>query len=605
MLSKCLTLAVKFITMKNRFLHHAGLLLLAFTGFSLQVALGSDLADCETARPVKGAEIGNVALFDWFTYKGTDDFYQKNPLSGANSFYNPILPGWYSDPSICRAGDDYYLVTSTFCYYKGVPIFHSKDLVNWKQIGFVLDRPSQLKNFQGQNISGGIFAPAISYNPHNRTFYMIMTNVNAGNFFVKTQNPFGEWSDPVYLPDVQGIDPSFFFDEDGKAYIVNNDEPDGGSTYDGHRAIRVQEFDVATEKTVGPRKMIVNGGCNLADKPIWIEGPHLYKIKGTYYLMCAEGGTGDYHSEVIFKGDGPMGTFTPWKDNPILTQRDLGNRPNPITCAGHADLIQTKEGDWWAVFLACRPIGGAFENLGRETFMMPVKWSEDQYPYMTRSGEAIPMVLKRDGVKRNADVTFGNFTRTDDFDGNTLKMEWQTLRGPATDLYSLTENPGFLTLKCNKTGLAEMKTPAFVCRRMQHHQFECSTRLQFCPSDTQAQTGMLLYKDDEHQYVFAVRNVGTSSYELTVSSIGKGGVTNLLPMNRKAKDGESQKAVYRFSTKAKTMDLKIVSTGTDYHFYVKSGKEKWTPVCLNVDAQYLSTAKAGGFTGSVIGLFAK
>ena len=167
----------------------------------------------------------STALFDYFTYKGNDDFYKENPLPDDESFYNPILPGWYSDPSICTNGEgDYFLVTSTFTYFPGVPIFHSRDLVNWKQVGHVLSRPSQLVNMKGQHVSGGIFAPAISYNPHNKTYYMVTTNVGAGNFFVKTQDPFGEWSDPIMLPEVGGIDPSFFFDEDGKAYIVNNDD---------------------------------------------------------------------------------------------------------------------------------------------------------------------------------------------------------------------------------------------------------------------------------------------------------------------------------------------------------------------------------------------
>ena len=167
----------------------------------------------------------STALFDDFVYQGDDDFYKENPLPDGASFYNPILPGWYSDPSICTNGEgDYFLVTSTFTYFPGVPIFHSRDLVNWKQVGNVLTRPSQLVNMKGQHVSGGIFAPAISYNPHNKTYYMVTTNVGAGNFFVKTQDPFGEWSDPIMLPEVGGIDPSFFFDEDGKAYIVNNDD---------------------------------------------------------------------------------------------------------------------------------------------------------------------------------------------------------------------------------------------------------------------------------------------------------------------------------------------------------------------------------------------
>lgn len=555
-----------------------------FAGLSLQSVYGSNY------RRVGTNDNRSVALFDNFIYKGMDDFYQKNPLKDKESFYNPILPGWYSDPSICRNGDDYFMVTSTFCYFKGVPIFHSKDLINWKQIGFVLDRPSQLVNFSGQGISRGVFAPAISYNQYNQTYYMITTNVNAGNFFVKTKDPFGEWSDPIYLPDVQGIDPSFFFDEDGKAYIVNNDEPDGGSTYDGHRAIRVQEFDVATDKTVGERKMIVNGGCKLAEKPIWIEGPHLYKINGTYYLMCAEGGTSEQHSEVIFKGDTPMGTFVPWDKNPILTQRSLNpNRVNPITCAGHADLVQTKDGDWWAVFLACRPINNKFENLGRETFMMPVKWSSDGYPYMTRNDEIIPMILKFPGVKRSQEVTFGNFTKRDDFNSKTLGLEWQTLRGPATDLYSLTDHPGYLTLKCTDVSSSEMKIPAFICRRMQHHKFECSTRLVFHPSDKKASAGLLLFKDDMHQYYFSVR---------------KSENENILSLIRIERDGKTPLAIRKIKNRGGSLDLKVVSKGESYDFYFSSNGKAWTLLCQNVDANFLSTATAGGFTGTTIGMYA-
>ncbi|MDD4638081.1 MAG: family 43 glycosylhydrolase, partial [Bacteroidales bacterium] len=420
----------------------------------------------------------SAALFDLFSYKGMDDFYNENPLSGANSFYSSILPGWYSDPSICTNGEgDYYLVTSTFTFFPGVPVFHSRDLVNWKQVGNVLERPSQLVNMIGQHVSGGIFAPAISYNPHNKTYYMITTNVGAGNFFVKTQDPAGDWSDPIRLPEVGGIDPSFFFDEDGKAYIVNNDEPDEKPEYSGHRAIRIQEFDVATDKTFGPRKVLVNKGVRPEEKPIWIEGPHMYKINGKYFLMSAEGGTGDWHSEVILRGDSPMGKFTPWEKNPILTQRSLKkDRPNPITCAGHADLVQTKEGEWWAVFLACRPIDNKFENLGRETFIIPVKWSEDGFPYMTQGDDLVPMILKREGVKREKTVTFGNFEVTDDFNAPTLGLEWMTLRTPGTDLYSLTDKKGFLSLKCAEVSSKERKTPAFIARRMQHHKFECSTR---------------------------------------------------------------------------------------------------------------------------------
>ncbi len=538
-------------------------------------------------------EIGkSVALFDYFTYQGDDSFYKENPLQGENSFYTPILPGWYSDPSICTNGEgDYFLVTSTFTYFPGVPIFHSRDLVNWKQVGHVLSRPSQLVNMVGQHVSGGIFAPAISYNPHNKTYYMITTNVGVGNFYVKTQDPFGEWSDPIRVPEVGGIDPSIFFDEDGKAYVVNNDEaPDFKAEYDGHRTIRVQEFDWKNDKMVGPRKIIVNKGVHPEEKPIWIEGPHMYKINGKYYLMDAEGGTSVNHSEVIFRSDSPWGPFKAWERNPILTQRHLSpNRPNPITCAGHADLVQAAEGDWWAVFLACRPINNRFENLGRETFLLPVEWSEDGFPIITQGDEVVPMIQCRKGVKRGENVTFGNFSVSEEFGDSILDMQWMTLRGPATDLYSLTETPGYLTLKCGEKSSKERDVPAMVCRRMQHHEFQTETRMYFNPESAEEKAGLLLFKDEFHQYFMAVSQ-SENGRQITLTQIGREDkvlATNPVPAD------------------ATCFDLKVVSKGLTYDFLysIDKGKE-WKSLCDNVDAGYLSTAVAGGFTGTTIALYA-
>lgn len=538
-------------------------------------------------------EIGkSVALFDYFTYQGDDSFYKENPLQGENSFYTPILPGWYSDPSICTNGEgDYFLVTSTFTYFPGVPIFHSRDLVNWKQVGHVLSRPSQLVNMVGQHVSGGIFAPAISYNPHNKTYYMITTNVGAGNFYVKTQDPFGEWSDPIRVPEVGGIDPSIFFDEDGKAYVVNNDDaPDFKAEYDGHRTIRVQEFDWKNDKMVGPRKIIVNKGVHPEEKPIWIEGPHMYKINGKYYLMDAEGGTSVNHSEVIFRSDSPWGPFKAWERNPILTQRHLSpNRPNPITCAGHADLVQAAEGDWWAVFLACRPINNRFENLGRETFLLPVEWSEDGFPIITQGDEVVPMIQCRKGVKRGENVTFGNFSVSEEFGDSILDMQWMTLRGPATDLYSLTETPGYLTLKCGEKSSKERDVPALVCRRMQHHEFQTETRMYFNPESAEEKAGLLLFKDEFHQYFMAVSQ-SENGRQITLTQIGREDkvlATNPVPAD------------------ATCFDLKVVSKGLTYDFLysIDKGKE-WKSLCDNVDAGYLSTAVAGGFTGTTIALYA-
>ena len=538
------------------------------------------LAACRPEVP------SGVAVFERFTYEGRDAVYAAHPLPGADAAYNPILPGWYSDPSFCTNGEgDYFLVTSTFSYFPGVPIFHSRDLVNWKQIGHVLDRPSQLTGLDRQQTSGGIFAPDIKYNPANRTYYMITTNVGTGNFLVKTQDPFGSWSEPILLPQVQGIDPSLLFDDDGRAYIVNNDDAPGGNPeYDGHRTIRIVEYDVENDCTIGERKVIVNKGVDPAAKPIWIEGPHLYKIDGKYFLMCAEGGTSDQHSEVIFRSDSPMGEYKPWNRNPILTQRHLAaNRRNAVTCTGHADLIQTPEGEWWGVFLGCRPTSKGFENLGRETFLMPVRWSEDGFPFFLEGDETVPVVIRRPGVTVDANPTFGNFKVEDSFDGDRLGMEWMTLRGPATGLYAL--KGGALELKCSPARATGFATPALVLRRLQHHRFNAYTRMRFSPEGEEA-AGLLLYKDERHQYFLKVCLM----------------------------DGEPAIALERsgttLSSKALpasfgTVDLCIASDdGLTFRFgYAVDGRDMRT-LAANIDASYLSTAVAGGFTGTTVGPYA-
>ncbi len=535
----------------------------------------------------------SVAIFDSFKYEGNDSIYNANPLPDESSFYNPVLAGWYSDPSICTNGDgDYFLVTSTFTFFPGVPIFHSRDLVNWKQIGHVLSRPSQLRNMEKQHVSGGIFAPAIAYNPTNKTYYMITTNVDDGNFFVKTKDPFGEWSDPIMLPEVLGIDPAFFFDEDGKGYIVNNDDaPDGKPEYPGHRTVRVVEFDPATDKCVGERKIVVNKGCRPEEKPIWCEGPHIYKEKGKYYLMTAEGGTGGWHSEVIYRGDTPFGPYTPYSGNPILTQRTLDpNRKNPVTCAGHADLVKTPEGDWWGVFLAVRPVADDKENLGRETFMMPVKWTEEGWPYFMNEGETVPLIVKKPGVKREENVTFGNYTRIDEFNDSTLSMEWMTLRGPASDFYSLTKNPGYLTVKCAEVKSNEKAQLPYVCRRINHHNFNAETRLTFVPENDNQSSGILLLKDETHQYYLARAKRGEDHY-IELRKVSDSGVERL--------------AEKKIESSLSTIDFKVKGEGLDYSFlFSTDGGETWESIADGIDAGFTSTNVAGGFTGTVIGLYA-
>jgi len=246
-------------------------------------------------------------LFAFLLFTVSLAFAQKK-----SEFCNPLLAGFYPDPSICRVGSDFYLVCSSFSYFPGIPIFQSRDLVNWKQIGHVMDRPEQL-NLDSLGVSRGIFAPAIRYN--KGLFYVTCTLVDkGGNFVVYSKKPEGPWSNPVWLPQINGIDPSLFFDDNGRSYIVYNSiAPDNKPLYEGHRTIRLRAFDEATLKVVSEEKILINGGVDISKKPIWIEAPHIFKVGGLYYLIAAEGGTAGWHSEVVFKSTNVEGPYTPFE----------------------------------------------------------------------------------------------------------------------------------------------------------------------------------------------------------------------------------------------------------------------------------------------------
>lgn len=442
----------------------------------------------------------NKVVFANFCYAGNDSVWNRH-IDSSFQYRNPILGGFYPDPSICRKGEDYFLVTSSFSYYPGVPIFHSKDLVNWVPLGHVLNRPSQL-NLDGIRLSGGIYAPDIQYNPYNHLFYMITTCVDGiGNFLVKTDDPMKqEWSDPIRLPEVGGIDPSLFFDEDGKGYIVNNDAPLGKPEWEGHRAIWIHEFDVNSDRVKGESKMVIDGGIDRSKKPVWIEGPHMYKVNGTYYIMAAEGGTGVGHSEVIFSSQSPKGPYKPCKINPILTQRDLPeNRINPVTSAGHADIIDTPDGEWWAVFLACRPYSKDFYNTGRETFLLPVKWMNGQ-PVILPHNTPIPYIGNKSGIQlKGTDIYSlnGNFSECIRFT-DKLDYRWNMIRNPQTQWWEIKDS--CLIITPQPISVRALSNPAFIGRRQQHLSFEASVEMSYIPQNETDMAGILCYRKYSANY---------------------------------------------------------------------------------------------------------
>jgi len=550
------------------------------------------------AAEPKAAQAGQVrtpsARFDWFTYEGRDSIY-KTLTPSASQYLNPILAGFYPDPSITRDGDNYYIVNSSFVYFPGVPISRSKDLVHWTQIGHVLDRPSQL-NVDSAGISRGIFAPVIR--EYAGTYYMITTLVDrGGNFFVTAKDPAGPWSDPVWLPEVDGIDPSFFFDANGKAYVVNNGPPIGPPLYNGHRAIWIQEFDRATNTMVGPRSVIVNGGVDLSKKPIWIEAPHIFTHGGKYYLICAEGGTADQHSEVVFRSDSAMGPYVPFSGNPILTQRHLDpTRPFPVTSTGHADFVETPSGEWWAIFLGTRPYEDDTYNIGRETFMLPVRWV-DGWPIILAGAETVPYVQNAPALPRQpaSDIPLnGNFTLREDFNGPTLAPYWTLMRTPRERWYDLDSKPGWLTIRARHADIGKPTQPSFVGRRQQHLVASASTAMTFVPGAPGDKAGLVAFQNEDHYYFLGLTRRGSE----TVIQVE-------MHNGRATPDSGSilASAPLRLSAEAPVY-LKVEARGGRYDFYYGTRSNEWIALTRDADGTILSTKKAGGFVGTFFGMYA-
>lgn len=541
----------------------------------------------------KGKKVKNAPVFSQVVYQGNDKVYNENPLK-AGEFYNPILQGCYPDPAITRKGDDYFLVCSSFAMFPGVPIFHSKDLVNWKQIGHVLDRTSQLK-VHDTGISAGVYAPAIKYNPNNDTFYMITTQFAGGfgNIIVKTKDPFKGWSDPVKLK-FDGIDPSIFFDDNGKAYVVHNDAPNKGEElYNGHRVIKIWEYDVENDQVIaGTDQIIVNGGVDLSRKPIWIEAPHIYKKNGRYYLMCAEGGTGDWHSEVIFVSDNPKGPYTPAPSNPILSQRYLNpDRKNIVDWAGHADLVEGPDGKYYAVFLAIRPNEKGRVNIGRETFILPVDWS-GEFPVFENG--LIPMEPKLKtpkGVenKTGSDGYFpnGNFTFTENFTSPQLDYRWIGLRGPREEFISVLKDGG-LQITPFPVNIKEVKPTSTLFHRQQHSNFSFTTTLKYTPKSEKDLAGITCVQSERFNYVFGVTKKDKDFY---------------LVLERTERGRSKVLASAKIDVK-NPIQLQVKGDGDNYDFSYSTDGTNFVQLGNTVSGDILSTNVAGGFTGCLIGLYA-
>ncbi len=483
-----------------------------------------------------------------------------------NGYKNPILKGFNPDPSICRVGDDFYMVTSSFEYFPGLPIYHSKDLINWQQIGHCLTRDSQLP-LHRVSASGGLFAPSLRY--HDGLFYVICTNVSAGgNFFCTATDPAGEWSEPIYV-DIKSIDPDIFWDKDRKTYFVTQ----------GDEGIRITEVDLKTGKTLAPERLVWGGiGGRFP------EAPHVYRKDGYYYLLLGEGGTEYAHSVTIGRSRNIYGPYESCPMNPILTHCNRRGQGNPIQGVGHADLIQAQDGSWWAVFLGFRVTApySYYHILGRETYLAPVDWPKGGWPQINGDG-TVSLDMNVPTLPLHP---FAKAAERTDFDKETLGLEWQYLRNPIRENYSLTEKKGYMRISASPYTLDETESVSFIGRRQTEHDFIAATSLTFEPANESEEAGMTLIQNNTHHYELLMKKKDSESV-----------------VQLRVRAGSISYVAAEQTVKGNDIQLRIEGKPLEYTFYFSDSKDNQYKLLGRMDTRYLSTEVAGGFTGVMIGLY--
>ena len=474
-------------------------------------------------------------------------------------FKNPIITGFHPDPSICRVGEDYYLVTSSFEYFPGLPLYHSKDLVNWEQIGHCITRNSQIELSNQVPNAFGLYAPTIRY--HDGRFYIVCTNVpNQGNFLIWTDDILGEWSDPIFL-DLPGIDPSLLFDTNGKVYYTGTD-----------KEIYLCEIDLSTGKTTS-RKNIWEG-IGAADP----EGPHLYQKDDYYYLAISEGGTGYGHMFTMARSKHIEGPYTSYEKNPVLTNRSL---PSSIQAIGHADLIQDHNGNWWAVCLGIRPFHEFPKRhlLGRETFLVPVDWS-GEWPVFGTNG-AVDLEMNGHDLPPHP---FSLPEPKEWFGRETLRPEWNTLyQKDEAHIYQISDG---LQLVGQANTLNEKDHVTWIGRRQQAWNCRFTAKFQFPSLQEANEFGLTVYLNRTHHYEIAVRRQSTGLQAIIRQRIGElSGVTQILSIDE-----------------TDYICLQIHATPGEYTFSIGS-EEALRPIGT-ASTRYVTTEVGGVFTGVFLGLYA-
>ena len=433
---------------------------------------------------------------------------------GQEVFKNPILAGGYPDPSICKVGDTFYLVNSSFEYFPGLPIHKSTDLINWELIGHGLHRESQASstvNLVDVQSNGGIHAPTIRYN--KGVYYIISTNVyydaeknktDMVNFIITANNPAGPWSDPIHIEGAPGIDPDLFFDDNGRVWYVGNQAPENPS-FDGEGEIWLQELDLNEYSLIGERHLLWRGACG----GVWAEGPHMYKKDGKYYLIIAEGGTSFNHAVMVAMSENIEGPYISNPRNPILTSRHL-SYDNWVNSTGHGDIVELDNGRYYMVILGIRNEINRGSNMGRETFIAPLSWEREPFEWKENK-DLWPVVSPISGkVEKENEVIFKNSTQInsynfrDDFNSKTLGLKWNFRRLPLENIYSLDKREGFLRIFSNQNIIKERHRAALMGFKQNQTNFEYFTSMNFNPENNKSEAGISIFQKDDNYLNFTV-----------------------------------------------------------------------------------------------------
>ena len=521
-----------------------------------------------------------------------------------DTFQNPILPGFYPDPSICAANGKYYIVTSSFYYFPGLPVFESEDLVHWRQIGHAINRPDQLDYCDCDN-SEGLWAATIRY--HDGRFYIVNTlDVNGRehryNYVITAENPAGPWSDAVIVEGADGIDPSLYFDDQGRVWMCYNHIPEK-TAFCTHKQIILRELDPSTWQFTGPEYIIWDA---VRDYSLYMEAPHVYKIGEWYYLMTAEGGTQTNHCVRFYRSKSLTEGYEPCPRNPVVSNRNLRMvNALGVSVTGHGDLVQTSAGEWYMVLLGIRPYEhyiddydqflprmwirkpdrnqSAQYNMGRETFLLPIAWDGDGWPIVDNDNGYINLRERRPDLPWHRDAWQ---SRVDNFETSELDLQWVMQRPPKKEFWSLTEHSGYLRLYALPVLAEEKASSAAILRRQQHNDFQAAMAMEFDPQNDGEEAGLLLTQNERFSYLL-VKERFDDDIRLACWQIING--KRILVASKKVPEGR----IY----------LYVEGRPGAYSFFWGMTEREMKPLALNVDGTFLSTLVADGYVGVLMGMY--